>query len=94
MWLPSQACLAELLERHEIPSMGPIPSHLGCSMLGGGKTKRMKEGERVRFLAAAGEEDGLPQPAQPESLQSPLIDGKYAKGQIVPLKLSSGHNRQ
>ena len=44
----------------------------------------MKEGERASFLAAAGEEDGLPPLAQPESLQSPLIDGKYAKGWTVP----------
>jgi len=34
------------------------------------------------LLAAAGKEDGLPQPAQPDSLQSLLIDGKYAKGWI------------
>lgn len=36
----------------------------------------MKEGERASFLAAAAEEDGLPPPAQPESLQSPLTGGK------------------
>ena len=81
MWLPSHAYLAKLLERHEIPSMGLSPSHLGYSTLGGGRTEN--EGEWAgELLAAAGKEDGLPQPAQPDSLQSLLIDGKYAKGWI------------